>query len=90
MHAALSLGQAADVLPPVPALANLKAEPRPLIAHQSIGSIAVPELSTSYPQPVPAGRRAVTVWHTCGLRGTVRVFQAHMVSLGHSKKGGCG
>lgn len=44
-------------------------------------------LSTSYPQPVPAGRRAVTVCHMPGLRGTVCDFQARTVSLGHKEKG---
>ena len=41
-------------------------EVHPLIAHQSTRSGAVLGLSTSYPQPVPPGRRAVTVWHRPG------------------------
>ena len=65
-------------------------ELRRLVARQSIKRVTAPGLSTSYPQPVPLGRRAVTVWHTSGLGGTMRVFQAQIVSSGHSKKEGCG
>ena len=68
----------------------MRSEFHALIAHQSIDLVSVPGLSTSYPQPVPEGRRAVTAWHTPGLRGTMRAIEATIVTPGHQEKERCG